>query len=252
MSEGTKESASNLRTTDAMKRAAGCFACQTRERSEWCTLVPDEVRQLNAAKTRNIYRTGQTVFYQRNPCLGIYCIMEGTVALRKSDAAGNSVIVRLAEAGQTIGYRAFFAKSPYEVSAEAVTDSTICFIDHAAVQRLLEQNPSIGHHFLRRLAQDLEKSEQARLDADTLSVRARLAHLLLVLKDSYGRVDDDGNIIIELPLARHDMAAMIGARPESTSRAIKALQSDHVVRFEGRDAIVDDLDRLLDEIDPEC
>ena len=238
--------------TDVMKRAAGCFACQSRERSEWCTLIPDEVRQLNAAKTRNSYRAGQTVFYQRNPCLGIYCIMEGTVALRKSDAAGNSVIVRLAKAGQTIGYRAFFAKSPYEVSAEAVTDSTICFIDHAAVRRLLEQNPSIGHHFLKRLAQDLEESEQARLDADTLSVRARLAHLLLVLKDSYGRVDDDGNIIIELPLSRQDVAAMIGARPESTSRAIKALQSDRVVRFEGGDAIVDDLDRLLDEIDPGC
>ena len=67
MSEGTKESAPSLRTTDAMKRAAGCFACQTRERSEWCTLVPDEVRQLNAAKTRNTYRAGQTIFYQRNP-----------------------------------------------------------------------------------------------------------------------------------------------------------------------------------------
>ncbi len=44
---------------------------------------------------------------------------------------------------------------------------------------------------------------------------------------------------------------MIGARPESTSRAIKALQSDNVARFEGRSAIVDDLDRLLDEIDSE-
>ena len=252
MSEGTKESAPSLRTADAMKRAAGCFACQTRERSEWCTLVPEEVQKLNEAKACNTYRTGQMVFYQGNPCLGIYCIAEGTVALRKTDSAGNSVIVRLAKAGQAIGYRAFFARSPYEASAEAVTDSTICFIDKTAMRRLLEQNPSIGHNFLTRLAQDLEESEQARLEAGTLSVRARLAHLLLVLKDSYGRVDDDGNIIIELPLARQDMAAMIGARPESTSRAIKALQSDRVVRFEGGDAIVDDLDRLLDEIDPGC
>jgi CRP/FNR family transcriptional regulator len=212
--------------------------------------VPEEIQQLTGAKTSNTYRTGQTVFYQRNPCLGIYCIMEGTVALRKSDAAGNSVIVRLATTGQTIGYRAFFAKSPYEVSAEAVTDSTICFIDQATVRRLLEQNPSIGHHFLTQLARDLEESEQTHLDAITLSVRARLAHLLLVLKDNYGWVDDDGNIIIELPLARQDVAAMIGARPESTSRAIKALQSDHVALFEGGNAIVGDLDRLLDEIDP--
>jgi CRP-like cAMP-binding protein len=234
-----------------MKRAASCFVCQVRERSEWSTLVPEELRKLNGAKACNTYRTGQTVFYQGNPCLGIYCIVDGTVALRKTDASGNFVIVRLAKAGQSIGYRAFFARSHYEASAEAITDSTICFIDKAAMRRLLEQNPSIGHNFLTRLAQDLEESEQARLDANTLSVRARLAHLLLVLKDGYGRVDDDGNIIIELPLARQDIAAMIGARPESTSRAIKALQDDDVARFEGRDAIVDDLDRLLDEIDPE-
>jgi hypothetical protein len=58
MTEETKESASNPWATDAIKRAAGCFACQTRERSEWCTLVPEEVRQLNAAKTRNAYRGG--------------------------------------------------------------------------------------------------------------------------------------------------------------------------------------------------
>jgi CRP/FNR family transcriptional regulator len=177
--------------------------------------------------------------------------MEGTIALRKTDAAGNSVIVRLVGAGQTIGYRAFFSKSHYEVSAEAVADSTVCFIDAVVVRRLLEQNPSIGHNFLLRLAQDLGESEQAQLDMSSLSVRARLAHLLLVLKDNYGRVDDAGDIIIELPLARQDIAAMIGARPESASRAIKALQVDQVVRFEGRNAIVHDLDQLLDEIDPD-
>lgn len=250
MSKEAKELASRRRTVDEMKRAASCFSCQGREDSEWCTLVADEIRQLNEAKTCNTYRAGQTIFYQGNPCLGIYCIMDGTVALRKTDACGNSVIVRLAGAGQTIGYRDFFGRSPYAAGAEAATDCAICFIDHAAVRCLLEKNPSIGHNFLARLAQDLEQSEQARLNANTLSVRARLAHLLLVLKDSHGETDEHGNIIIALPLARQDVAAMIGARPESVSRAVRALESDDVVRFAGRDAIVHDLDQLLDEIEP--
>ena len=84
--------------------------------------MPEELRRLNGATACNTYRTGQTVLYQGNPCLGIYCIMEGTVALRKTDVAGNSTILRLAKAGQTVGYRAFFARSPYQASAEAITD----------------------------------------------------------------------------------------------------------------------------------
>jgi CRP-like cAMP-binding protein len=45
------------------------------------------------------------------------------------------------------------------------------------------------------------------------------------------------------------MAAVIGARPESLSRAIRALQDDGVVVFDRRRIIIEDLDNLLDEID---
>jgi len=230
--------------------AQTCFACQTRPCSEWAALTREEIGLLNDARTCNRYGSGQIIFYQGNACLGVYCIMEGMVALRKNDAGGNSVIVRLADAGQTLGYRAFFAGSRYEATAEAATDCVICFIDHAAVRRLLDQNPAIGERFLTRLARDLEDAEHARLDLQASSVRARLAHLLLVLKDRHGRADHGGSVVIDLPLSRQDVAAMIGARPETVSRAIKGLAEDGVARFAGREVVVPDLDRLLDELEP--
>jgi CRP-like cAMP-binding protein len=62
-------------------------------------------------------------------------------------------------------------------------------------------------------------------------------------------VDEDGNIVIIPPLSRQDMAAIIGARADSLSRAIRALQEDGVADFGRRRIVVHDLDDLLDQID---
>lgn len=226
-----------------------CFGCQMRVQSEWAALTDDEVGRLNEAKICNVYRPGQVIFYQGNPCLGVYCVESGTVAIRKTDASGNSVLTRLAHEGQTLGYRTYFSGGGYTASAEALTEARICFIDRAAVRKLLDLNPALGFRFLKRIADDLRDAEDARLSAATLPVRTRVAHLLLVLKDRCATVGDDGTLVIELPLARQDIAAMLGTRPETIARTTKALEQDGVAEFRGRHVLVQDLDLLLDEVE---
>jgi len=49
--------------------------------------------------------------------------------------------------------------------------------------------------------------------------------LLLALKDRFATVNDEGDMTIELPLSRQDLAAMIGTRPETIARSIRALEA---------------------------
>ena len=230
-------------------RKVNCFSCQGRAQSEWCTLDGAELQSLNQVKICNTYLPGQTIFYQGNPCLGIYCIESGTVAIRKTDRDGNSVIVRLAHAGDTLGYRAYFAAEPYRASADALQPSRICFVDKNGVRALLDRNPAVGNNFLRHMARDLEEADEARLHAAALSVRARLAHLLLVLKDRFGLAQGDGTLTIELPLSRQDIAAMIGTRPETVARAVRSLEDGGIAHFKGRRVEIPDLDALRDELE---
>lgn len=230
-------------------RATNCFACQGRDRSDWCALDGPDLRLLSQVKVCNSYAPGQTIFYQGNPCLGLYCIESGTVAIRKTDSSGNSVIVRLAHGGDTLGYRSFFANEPYQGSADALVATRVCFIDRTAVRQLLERNPAVGFAFLKHMARDLEESEEAKLHAAALPVRARLAHLLLVLKDRFGETRADGSLHIELPLSRQDMAAMIGTRPETIARAVRSFEDAGIARFHGRGVQIPDLDALLDELE---
>lgn len=228
---------------------ATCFSCQNRDRSEWCTLPQEDLEALNKARICNHYQTGQIIFYQGNPCLGLYCIESGTVGVRKTDPQGNSVLVRLANAGQTLGYRTFFSGDAYQASAVAMEPCNICFIDRAAVRNLLERNPSLGMRFLKRMAEDLQHSENAYLQGAYLPVRARLAHLLLTLKDHYASMAADGTWTMRMPILKQDIASMLGARPETLSRAIRELEQDGVIQFDEKIVCIPDLDALLDEVE---
>jgi len=230
---------------------ARCFSCPSRERTEWCTLDGDDLELLARSKVCNVYAPGQVIFYEGNACLGVHCVESGTVALRRSDGRGGAVLSELVGPGRTLGYRAYFAGRGYAATAEALTECRICFVDRAAVRSLLERSPTVGHAFLRRMADDHDVSEAARVRALTLPLRARTAHLLLAMKDRSSTVDDDGTLRVDLPLSRKDLAAMLGARPETLSRTIRAFADEGIARFEARRVVVPDLDALIDQLERE-
>lgn len=229
--------------------ARNCMNCKNREHSEWCGLVAAELKDLSLGRTCNFYQAHQYIFYQGNPCQGLYCLESGMVGIRKMDAQGNSVLVRLVNAGQTLGYRTFFSGLPYQASAEALEDSRICFIERATVHRLLQRNPELALRFLNRMAGDLQHAEASYLQTAYLPVRARLARLLLSLKEHYATMAADGTWHMRLPVLKQDLATMLGARPETLSRAIRELADDDVASFRASTVTISDLDALLDEVE---
>lgn len=225
-----------------------CLTCPGRELSEWCTLVNDDLELLERHRTHRDYAPGEVIFAQGAPCSGIYCVESGTVALRKADVERRQVIVRLVHAHETLGARTFFGRGSYATTAEALTPARVCFVDRDGVRALLARSPALAERFLRRLAEDLRSADDQKLEAATLDVRARVARLLLALADRYGVPGADGAFEVELPLARQDMAALIGIRPESVARAVRALEDDGVATFRGRSVTIPSIDRLLAEL----
>ena len=225
-----------------------CFTCQTRGHTEWCVLSEEELELVDQGKSCREYLPGETVFHEGDPCGGVHCIESGLIGIRKINASGNEILLRLSHPGDTMGYRSFLAANNHNNSAEALEPSVLCYIDGATVNSLLKINPSLGLRFLRHAANDLDDAEERVLQSSTLPVRARFAHLLLVLKDRYGKIGESGDLTLDLPLSRQDMAAMIGIRPESMSRTIRSFEEDNVAIFSGRRVHVPSLDALFDEL----
>jgi CRP/FNR family transcriptional regulator len=225
-----------------------CFSCQVRARGDWCALEDEDLALLDQHKRTRVYGVADVLFTEGEGCSGIHCIEAGSAALRKIDADGNSVLVHLAHAGETVGYRSYLSGEPHDTTCEIVAPAKICFIPGAVVRRLIDHNPALGMQFLVHAVRDVREAQDNYLRAATGSVRARLIHLLFTLKERYSEEQDDGSLLIHLPLSRQDMAAMVGTRPETISRTIRKMEQDGAADFDGRTVRIADPGRLLDDL----
>jgi CRP/FNR family transcriptional regulator len=158
-------------------------------------------------------------------------------------------MLRMVGAGQTLGYSDYFAGRIYRASAQSLDQATICHVPSDALQKVLAQSPALGLAFLSHCAEDLQNADVMGLQQALSPVRVRVAHLLLKFKDQHGVTDDDGGIIVSLPMTWQEAAELVGARAETVSRAVHALEQENVIKIRGRTVFIEDLDLLLDEVE---
>ncbi len=228
--------------------ADNCAVCHRRKETVWRDLGSEELDRLNSSKQSRVYEAGEVLFRQGEDCDGIYCVRDGIIGDRRIDADGNSVLVRLNYGATTLGYQEFLTKSEHRNTAEVLQDSFVCFIHKSVISHLLASDSSLGEKFLRRSIRDSQKLEDNYVRAMNASVRSRLLHVLLVLYERNGQIDPSKRHVLQIPIARTDLASLIGTGPETISRTIRKLQTDRLVEFDGRTVYIQNLDAIYDEI----
>ena len=225
-----------------------CMSCHRRTLTEWRDLQPDEVETIDRQKHDRILKPGQLLYGQGEPCEGVYCIKDGLIGERRVDADGRSALVRLCHPGTTVGYQELLSKSAYRNSAESLHESHVCFIGKTVVRQLLARSPSLGERFLQRSLQDAKQLEDSLIEAKTIGVRARFLHILMIFYEQSGSFDPQTGHILDIPVARQDVAALVGTAPETISRTIRQLEKDGLAYFAGPQVTFPDLNVVFQEI----
>lgn len=222
-----------------------CMQCPTLGTTEWCVLDECDLTSVNKSKRIITCEPGETLYSQGEPGNGVYCIKSGLIGLRRVDVNGNSVLIRLATAGTTVGYRTFLTGEAHVNSAEALTAGVICYIARPRVEKLLSANPLLGERFLQHFFDDAIETENDYARSLTMGMKSRFLHFILVFYERFGYQDENGNAIVELPVKRGELAELVGVRPESISRLIDQLQTDEIMRFNDRRVQFSDVDEIL-------
>ncbi|PLX41279.1 MAG: hypothetical protein C0605_05730 [Hyphomicrobiales bacterium] len=225
-----------------------CTDCPIRHLTDWQNLPKKLLKKMDRYALRRQYELGDKLYHQGDKCHGLFCIRSGFVGLRRYDVSGRSSLIKLAGPGDTLGYRALLGHSTHSNTAEILKASEVCYIDRAIISEILQNHPSVGERFLQRCLTDLERMEAAYLRAKNLTTREQLLHFLMILHEQFGQLDENGCHYIVLPIARKDIAELIGSTPESVSRTIKKLETEHLVQFEGRLASFENLGAIIDQI----
>jgi len=204
-------------------------------------------KSIEAKMSRRTRDVGEVIFYEDDQCDGVHFVISGLIGLRKSDADGNSVLLRLAYAGDFLGCQSVLADSNHTVEAEVLERAETGFIPRETFVTLIANDPEIALHFLRRTSGDLMEVEFRSFEYMTQPARARVAHLLWSLLDRYTETTQNGATSLRIPFCRKDMAALLGITPETISRVIRVLNDDGVAQFTNRTVHVPSLDSLHNE-----
>lgn len=200
-------------------------------------------RRFQQLATVHAYHRGNVLFYQGNRPLGLYFICSGRVKIAKEDGGGRSQIVRIVQAPDILGDRAFFAERPYACTGEVMEESQICFLEARHFWEIFGQNAEMLRLLTQRFARELGYAEEYMSCIATCMVNARMAaHLLRSRNRSTAdRARKDEFVLTE---SRTELAQLLGTTPEAVSRALAELCSKGLIAVQDRHVRVLNEDRL--------
>jgi CRP/FNR family transcriptional regulator len=209
-----------------------CKNCDSRAKSIFCTLRESDVESINDNKGCSMYKKGQIIFTQNSSPHGLYVIYSGKVKIYQLSENGKEQIVRMAKTGDVIGYRSLLSDERYSSSAEAITESNICFIPKDLFMGIMNNNPSVTQGLMKHLTRDLKYAENMITGLAQKTVRERMAEALLFIKETYGFEND--NKTINVVLTREEIANLVGTATETAIRLLSVLKSQKLIDFDGK------------------
>jgi len=124
------------------------------------------------------YPAGRLLWSAGGEARGLFVILSGAVRVVRAPA-GRQHVVHHASRGGTLGEVPLFANGSYPATAIAAQATRCLVLDRDTIARVVERDPAFAFALLAGLARRVQGLVQRLDDRDGLSVRQRLARLLL-------------------------------------------------------------------------
>jgi CRP/FNR family transcriptional regulator, polysaccharide utilization system transcription regulator len=221
------------KATNMKTESFHCAVCKAHAHSMLQYCSDEAIEKINLLKFCNHYKKGQLLFFEGNKPLGLFCISNGAIKIYKTGIEGKEQIVRFAQAGDFLGYRALIAEEPYSASGEALEDTNACFIPSDIFYDILAREADFTKQMMKTLCQELGIAREQLMNMSQKSVRERMAETLLILLDCF-RHEVGQEDLIPVKLPREDIANLAGTSTETAIRLLTEFKEEGYLENVGK------------------
>ena len=189
-------------------------------------------------------KKGQQFMIDGAPPQGLYFLQKGKVKILKTGIYGREQIVRLAQEGDTIGFRGFGTSNRYLIGAAALEDTVLCNFSNEIMQEILKTIPEFTYDMMLFYAEELNKSENKVKKIAQMNVRERVIDTLLHLHKKFGQT----NHLINVNLTRKEIADFAGTTDEQVTRIFSSLKKEALINMVGKKISLLEIPKLQAEI----
>ncbi|WP_160159499.1 Crp/Fnr family transcriptional regulator [Actinomyces culturomici] len=231
----------------------GCSTATKRAvlaRSRWFKGLDDHVLDdLVECVVEHSWNAGENLYHQGDPASSVWVIAAGVVALTTLGADGEESMTDLRSPGDMLGALSADPAAAHEQGARALTTTCAIAIDDALLRRLVSAHPGVGLSLLEDVGSQLIEARGRGALHARRSVPQRLASLLLGLAERIGEEQEDGSLLLQVPLGRADLAKLASTSTESVSRTMSAWRKSGIVEAGRRWIAVRDPEALADLVE---
>lgn len=210
-----------------------CFLCKH--------CLPSWKQLIAVKKTTGSYRRGNKIFVEGEQVRGIYFVNGGNVKISKNWGGNKDIIIRFVKGGDILGHRGFVEELVYPVTATALEDSVVCFIENDLLESILQTNNSFTYHLMREYAKELQRAEKRMWDLAHREVKERIILALFEIAETFGT---NGDGFIALPISRQDIAAYAGSSYETVFKLFSELSTKNILTTVGKNIKINDRQAL--------
>jgi len=163
----------------------------------------------------------------------LYVIISGRVKVFLMNDKGREIILNYQSAGEYFGEISLLDQVCRSASVITLEPCQFIVITKADFMRCISMHPDIALRVIRDLTARLRDLTDEVKGFALLDVYGRLSRILFKLAEM-----KDGELVIERPPSRKDLASMVGSSREMTSRIIKSLEEGGYISMQGKTMVI--------------
>lgn len=209
-------------------------------------LTREEFNKLATGMACFHVKKGEYICYEGEKISKLFLISKGSVKICKITKSGKEQIIHIFSKGDYFGETSIFTNERgLSFNAIALNDVIVCAIDKFQVDKILNENPNVALIVLKSLTKRLSETEEFAHILATNDVKVRIAHMLKDFKEKYGK-NEFGEIYIDFPINREEMANYCGITRETMSRKLSKFEHEGLIELRGnKTLIIKDMEEIL-------
>jgi CRP-like cAMP-binding protein len=180
-----------------------------------------ELQALVQRAVKRRFHAGEILFWEGEPCAGIFVIVEGSVKIFKTSPSGREMMLALEAAPASVAELPMFDGGPYPASARAMEPVLAYFINKSDFQQVCRQYPDVALKVLAVVGRRLRHLVMVVENMTFGSVTQRLARLLL----------EAGGDEFLLP-THQEVASRLGTVREVVSRNLARFRAQGLIQVQ--------------------
>lgn len=199
------------------KPVDNCPICSTQEEK-----VTERILGVIQKKT---YTKNSIIFEQEEESRGLFLISKGTVKISKISPAGKEIVLGLLGPGNTFGEGSILGQEKQADTASASENTELFYLPKKEFQSILVENPPLYQSVVSSLVKWMANLNAVIENINTPSARDRVWTFLCRLQEEQKRP------LLQLGAKKHEVALMLGLRPETFSRTLSDLESEGLIKM---------------------